>query len=117
MKAAWKQYEENITYSVQQLAKFRGMDADWRMSAHIFHEAMAKQMTYRVSSESPTSKETYQVAAKDLDEIIDGINSRNTNLYDVDVKKSDDGRAATLYFSKYGIKKNYRLKIEKNNVL
>ena len=54
MKAAWKQYEENITYSVQQLAKFRGMDADWRMSASVFHEAMTpKPPTYRVSSENP----------------------------------------------------------------
>ena len=117
MKAAWKQYEENITYSVQQLAKFRGMDADWRMSAHVFHEAMTRQMTYRVSSEGANEKDTYQVAAKSLDELIDGINSKNTDLYDIDVKKADDGRSATLMFSKWGIKKNYRLKIEQNNAL
>lgn len=118
MMAAWKQYEENITYSVQQLAKFRGMDGDWRMSAHIFHESLSvKKSTYRVSSEGSNSKETYQVAANDLDEIIDGINSNNTELYDVDVKKAPDGRSATLGFSKWGIKKNHRVKIEKNNSL
>lgn len=114
MQAAWKQYEENIEYAVQQLAKYRGMDGDWRMSAHIFHEAMAKQMTFRVSSEGKKNKDTYQVQAKSLDDILNSIHDRNTDMYDIDVKKSDDGLSATLLFSKFGIKKNYRLKIQQN---
>lgn len=114
MQAAWKQYEENIEYAVQQLAKYRGMDGDWRMSAHVFHEAMAKQMTFRVSSEGQKSKDTYQVQAKSLDDILDSIHDRNTDMYDIEVKKAGDGLSAVLLFSKYGIKKNYRLKIQQN---
>ena len=114
MAAVWKQYEENIEYSVQQLAKYRGMDADWRMSAHIFREAMAKQLTFRVSSEGKKSKDTYQVQAKSLDDIVNSIHDRNTDMYDIDVKKANDGLSATLLFSKFGIKKNYRLKIQQN---
>ena len=114
MAAAWKQYEENIQYAVQQLAKYRGMDSDWRMSAAIFHEAMAKQLTFRVSSEGKKSKETYQVQAKSLDDIVNSINDRNTDMYDIEVKKSGDGLSAVLLFSKFGIKKNYRLKIQQN---
>jgi hypothetical protein len=114
MAAAWKQYEENIEYAVQQLAKYRGMDGDWRMSSHVFHEAMAKQMTFRVSSEGSKNKETYQVQAKSMDDIINSINDRNTDLYDIEVKKADDGLSATLLFSKFGIKKNYRMKIQQN---
>ncbi len=114
MAGAWKQYEENITYSVHQLGKYRGMDADWRMSASIFREAMEKKVTFRVSSEGSKSKDTFQVQAKSMDEIIQSINDKNTDMYDIDVKKADDGLSAVLLFSKYGIKKNYRLKIQQN---
>jgi len=117
MAAAWKQYEQNIEYSVQQLAKYRGMDADWRMSAHIFHEAMSKKLTFRVSSEGQKSKDTYQVQAKSLDDILDSIHGQNTDMYDIDVKKANDGLSAVLLFSKFGIKKNYRLKIQQNTGL
>ena len=34
MKELWKQYEENIKYAVEELAKTRGIDGEWRMSAH-----------------------------------------------------------------------------------
>jgi hypothetical protein len=114
MGAAWKQYEENIQYAVEQLAKYRGMDGDWRMSSHVFREAMERRTTFRISSEGSKSKDTYQVQAKSLDDIIDSINTKNTDMYDIEVKKADDGRSATLLFSKYGIKKNYRLKIQQN---
>lgn len=114
MAKAWKQYEQNIQYACEQLAKYRGIDADWRMSASVFHEAMAKQLTFRVSSEGSKSKETYNVKAKSMDDIVDAIQARNTEMYDVEVKKADDGLSAVLLFSKFGIKKNYRLKIQQN---
>ena len=49
MTDAWKQYEENLQYAVQQLSKARGMDADWRMSAAMFYEAEQKLMNFSVS--------------------------------------------------------------------
>jgi hypothetical protein len=33
MKGAWKQYEEMITFAVDQLAKTRGIDGEWRSTA------------------------------------------------------------------------------------
>ena len=30
MRTAWDQYEDMIAFAVKQLAKFRGVDADWR---------------------------------------------------------------------------------------
>lgn len=114
MKGAWKQYEQNIQYAVEQLAKSRGMDGDWRMSSAIFHEAMAKQLTFRVSSEGSKSKDTFNVNAKSLDDIVTAIQDKNTDMYDIEIKKANDGLSAVLLFSKYGIKKNYRLKIQQN---
>lgn len=34
MKELWKQYEEIIQFAVKELAKTRGIDGSWRMSAH-----------------------------------------------------------------------------------
>ena len=117
MKAAWKQYEENIQYAVTQLGKARGMDADWRMSANMFHEAMGRTPTYRVSSNGAKGSESWNTTAKSIDEIIDNIKQRDNELHDIEVNKAEDGRSATLLFSKWGIKKNYRLKIEQNSVV
>lgn len=33
MESAWKQYEEMISYAIDQLAKYRGIDGDWRMTS------------------------------------------------------------------------------------
>lgn len=48
MTEAWKQYEENLQYAVQMLSKARGMDADWRMSAAMFHESEQKLIGFNV---------------------------------------------------------------------
>lgn len=32
LQAAWKQYEGMIQFAVKELAKVRGLDADWRMT-------------------------------------------------------------------------------------
>jgi hypothetical protein len=114
MKKAWSQYEENIQYGVEQLAKFRGIDSDWRMSAAMFNEALTKKVSFRVSSMGGNSADSYEVKAKSIDDIIEAIENKNTDMYDIDIKKADDELSATLYFSKWGVKKNYRLKIEQN---
>ena len=53
LKAAWKQYEELIQYAVKQLSNSRGMDADWRMSAAVFHEAEAKFHKFKMTLDLP----------------------------------------------------------------
>ncbi|KKL93292.1 hypothetical protein LCGC14_1876070, partial [marine sediment metagenome] len=39
MESAWKQYEEMINHAVQELAKARGLDDNWRMTSSSLHEA------------------------------------------------------------------------------
>lgn len=112
MAAGWKQYESNIEYAVQQLAKYRSLDADWRISASMFTEAMSRKITYRVSSQGANSAEHYTVKAANLDDVIDTIKAGNKLLMDITVNKSADNHSATLIFSKWGIKQNYSLRIE-----
>jgi hypothetical protein len=112
MAAAWKQYEENLQYAVQQLAKYRGMDGNWRMSAAIFHESMQKRSRFRVEIVGGSFGESYTSDAANIDDIIEAISQRNTQLYDMDVKKSSE-QSASIAFSKYGIRRNYRVNINK----
>lgn len=106
MKTAWEQYEQNIAYAVQQLADNRGMDGDWRMSSSMFHEARKIPIKYKVQMGETTSI----VEAVEMDEIINNI--KKQTLFDVNVTKSSNSEA-TLSFSRWGIKKNSTVKINK----
>ena len=115
LKNAWKQYEENLTVAVQQLAKERGMKDDWRMSSHIFHEAMEKKFKFRVMEMGETFGEGHTVSAKSLDDLIKTIVNKSSEYYDAKVTNSTDPenpRMATISFSKWGIKSPYRVKIQ-----
>ena len=115
LKNAWKQYEENLTYAVQQLAKERGMQDDWRMSSAVFREAMEKKYSFRVVEMGDKFGKGHTVEAKSLDEVIASIKNKSSGHFDVKVAKSTDvenPRMATLSFSKWGIKRNYRVKIQ-----
>lgn len=112
MKAAWKQYEECIEYAVQQLLKYRGADGEWRMSSAMFHEALEREITFRVTSEGDNSGESYTVMGKSLDDVVDTIKANNSNLIDITDHRSEDGHTATLRFAKWGIQRNHRLVIE-----
>jgi hypothetical protein len=104
LKNAWKQYEENLSYAVQQLAKYRGMDGDWRMSSAIFTEAalMPKAKKFRVTYSGPTTSEGTTVEADSLDEIINEL-TEHTHGYDAKVHKME--HEAHISYSKWGIKK------------
>ena len=112
MAKAWKQYETNIQYAVQMLVKYRGVDGDWRTSALLIREAAERKMTFRVTSESSKSSESYTTKAKSIDDLLDAIEDRNEDLMDVTVNKAKDGQSATIRFAKWGVKRNYRVKIE-----
>ena len=114
MRDAWQQYEENIQYAVEQRAKYRGLEGDWRMSSHVFHEAMEKKVKFRVTTLGDKFGEGRTVKAKSLDDVIDAVKARNTSLYDVDIQRDEhDPTKASMTFSKWGIKKNYRINIER----
>jgi len=107
MRSAWKQYEENLQFAVEQLAKFRGIDGDWRMSSSVFHEALANQNTFKVTD---SNGEVNMVQAKSIDDIVDSL--KEGNGFDVQRKNSMSGDVK-LVFSKYGIRKNYNVSIKK----
>jgi len=114
LKNAWKQYETNLQFAVEQLAKFRGMEADWRMSSAMFHEALERKFTFRVVELGGDHSKSHDVEATSMDDIIDKIVARTKDSHDVKRKKSRDKEnpnTVTLVFSKWGIRKNYQIKI------
>lgn len=117
MREAWKQYEANIQYSVQQLSKTRGLNGDWRMSSRIFHEglteAMTKKYKFKVTENGDKFGDSHIVDAQNIDEVIKTIRQKNDDdAYDIHVKKNNDNKAE-ITFSKWGIKRNYTLRIER----
>ena len=110
MESAWKQYEENLQYAVQQLAKNRGMDADWRMSSSMFHEALQQRSPYRIELTGKNLNESFVVEAKNLKEVIESF-SAGTD-FDVSVTQPSPTEA-TVRFSRWGIRKNFKVHISR----
>ena len=105
MDAAWKQYEENLQYAVQQLAKNRGMDDDWRMSSSIFHEARQPRQQFSVRMDD----NTFVVEGKSMNEIVNALAKKITGL---DVKVENLGESYQLSFSKWGVKHRSKVLVE-----
>ena len=113
LRKSWKQYEENLTYAVQQLAKYRGMDGDWRMSSAIFYEALEpKKKMFRVNYFGEEGGEGRTVEANNIDEVINKLSKDQDHEYDVKVSKSGDNEAH-LSFSRWGIKRNGHVEIRR----
>lgn len=115
MRKAWKQYEENTLYAVQQLAKYRGMDGDWRMSSSVFYEAVnealvPKKKKFRVTYFGEEGGDGSTVEAEDINDVINTL--KDHDHYDVKVHKHSD-KEARLSFSKWGIKKNGHVEIRR----
>lgn len=111
MKNAWKQYEENLEYAVQQLAKYRGLNGDWRMSSAIFHEALQPRLRFAVRLATPGASTTYETEAKSMQELIDYIVQNDPGDYEVKSKLTPDGQSAFLLFFKFGVRVKYRVDI------
>lgn len=110
MKAAWKQYETNLQYAVQQLSKSRGLDADWRMSAAVFHEAAKRNIQFSVKGKLPNGPDIDNVAeAEDFDQFIDELKKafkNNKNTYTLKIHVEDLYKGKKLTFWQFGIRKN-----------
>lgn len=111
MKGAWKQYEQNLQYAVAQLSKHRGIKGDWRMSSHVFHEALQKMMKFRVELNSPGFSTAYTTTARSLSELIGYIKREDASGHDIEVNTKPDG-GAYLRFFRYGVRIKYRVDIE-----
>lgn len=111
MKDAWKQYEQMLEYGVQQLARYRGLKGDWRMSSAIFHEALQPKIRFAVRLADPEASVTYQTEEKSLKDLIEYIVSQDQGGYEIKPKIADDGLSATLLFFRYGVRVKYRVDI------
>lgn len=107
MDSAWKQYEENLQYAVQQLAKSRGMNADWRMSSSIFHEALEKKPTFHVTVHDADINESYTIRASSITDVIKLF--ENTPF---EVKTRQQGDTTQLLFSRWNIYDSLRVFIK-----
>ncbi len=124
MSGAWKQYEENIQYAVQQLAKIRGIDGDWRMSASIFHEADQWKAPdggehFKIFLDVPGAEgvEAF-VIADSIEDVITTLKRRvagdpRSSVYTIKVEKTRTGKRLTFWL--HGIRKNYFVRITPHN--
>lgn len=112
MKNAWKQYEELIQFTVEQLSKYRGLDNSWRMSSHIFHESLEPVLKFKVRLAAYDASTTYVTEAKSLAELIDYIEENDPGDYDTKVKVAPDHMSAHMQFYKHSVKIKYRVDIE-----
>jgi len=113
MKDAWEQYEENIAYAVKQLSDARGLDDDWRMSSAMFHEAFENNMQkWRINMWG----KSYIIETQNIGTVIDDVINRidEDPEYEgigYDVNNTENG--VEIRFSRFGIKQNERVTIEK----
>ena len=114
MKTAWKQYEENIAYAVEQLSKARGIDADWRMSSASLHEA-AKLKRFKVYLDLPDLEPIETVTeAQDIDTIVEIVKQRinaDEDTDDYDLKVEDENKGVKISFWMHGVRSNSFVKI------
>lgn len=114
LQNAWKQYETNLQFAVEQLAKHRGMEADWRMSSAVFHEALERKFKFRVVELGDSHSKGHEVEASSIEDIISSIKKRTEGVHDVKITKSKDKEnpnSVTMSFSKWGIRNNYKVRI------
>ena len=107
MREAWKQYEKLIAYAVEQLARTRGINGDWRMSASVFHESLKSQNEYLVEA-TGEENHVYTVNAKSVEEIIKSIENMAS---DYQIKIIKEGDTHVVSFWKHGVKSNYVITI------
>lgn len=113
MKNAWKQYEQNLQYAVQQLSKYRGIKGDWRMSSSVFHEALQKMVKFSVRLNSPGYAENFETQSRSLQELIDELTKVDQESgIELKVNPHKDGDGVYILFYRYGIRIKYRVDID-----
>ena len=112
-KTAWKQYEENIQYAVQMLAKFHGLDGNWRMSSRSLRESDGDQpkRTFRVHVTGPNLKDTdFIIGAENRQEVVREVKAAFKGQYKVQAENVDEG--AELTFWSMGVRTNNKISIK-----
>ncbi len=113
-RGGWTQYEEMLTLAVNELADARKLTkSDWRMSSKVFKEAMEPRIRVRVYELGEKKGKGHTVEAKNMDEIIEMVKKQaGAKGFDMDVSADDNG-SQVCTFSQYGIKRNYRVTLQR----
>jgi len=112
-RGGWTQYEEMITYAVEQLHKARKLtNSSWRMSSKVFKEAMERKIKVRVYEVGDQFGKGHTVEARNMEEIIEMVRKQaGTKGFDMDVTDSEDG-GHTCSFSQHGMKRAYKVTLK-----
>lgn len=112
MVEAWKQYELNIQYAIQRLAKDRGMDGDWRMSSSMFHETYKPKQKYKITIDVADPQIVF-VEATSVEEVIQEVSSNLSSDLELKVTQLSESKTQ-LKFSSFGICRKQTIIIEKS---
>lgn len=114
MKDAWQQYEDLLKFAVKELTKHRGIDGDWRMSAHIFHEAApaVEPTKYEITSTLDDLPVVGTVTADNIDEVIRPFYKFNITGHELEVKHRSPNHCC-VYFCKDGKRTGAKVTIKK----
>jgi len=112
-RGGWTQYEEMITYAVEQLHKARKLtNSDWRMSSKIFKEAMERKIKVRVYEVGDKFGKGHTVEAHNMEEIIEMVRKQaGAKGFDMEVSDGGDG-CHTCSFSQHGIQRPYKVTLK-----
>ncbi len=113
MESAWKQYEEMIKVAVEELAKARGMDDDWRQTS-ISEAKLPEPEEIKFSIETTVDDLPVNIIrkGKNIEEIIKPFYSHNVTGHDIELRHRGANNVC-LYFCKDGKRTGDKVNIRK----
>lgn len=113
MEGAWKQYEEMIKYAVQELAKARGMDDDWRMTVLSEANKTAEEVfNFSIETNVDGLPVNVMKQASNIEELIKPFYSYNVTDHDIELRHRGPNNVC-LYFCKDGKRTGEKVNIRK----
>ena len=113
MEGAWKQYEEMIKVAVEELAKARGIDDDWRQTS--LSEAKLpdpEEIEYSIETTVDDLPVNIIRKGKNIEEIIKPFYSHNVTGHDIELRHRGANNVC-LYFCKDGKRTGDKVTIRK----
>lgn len=112
MENAWKQYEEMIGHAVEELAKARGLDDDWRMSSASLREEVEEEFEFNLETNIDGLPVNVVRKAKSIEELIKPFYSHNVTDHDIEMRHRGVNNVC-LYFCKDGKRTGDKVTIRK----
>jgi len=114
MEGAWKQYEEMIKVAVEELAKARGIDDDWRQTSLSEAKKIPDPEEIEYSIETTVDDLPVNIIrkGKNIEEIIKPFYSHNVTGHDIELRHRGANNVC-LYFCKDGKRTGDKVTIRK----